>query len=226
MKKEKYIIGIVGNTQLKEKKHSLIFHTNSATTISPNWTFSDSSVMTVNWGDNSPSTSHATTLSHTYTYSGTKKIKFTCPDWTTLTKFDFTDATMIGSMPSFKRCTNLGYIRIRGGELSSTPLENIDIGYQQPSLAYICIWNNLTSNAVDRIIGIIYTDRMIYTDSNPTLDLKDSSNDAPSSAGMWIINRLTTDPGVEGFKKWTISVTPYRYILDVQNVGTNQIGRF
>jgi hypothetical protein len=88
-------------------------------TFDPSWTFSDASVMTVNWGDGTPQESHATALTHTYAAgSGRKLVRFSCPDWTKLTTFDVNVDVCKLTLPSFAACTGLTEIHINENQFS------------------------------------------------------------------------------------------------------------
>jgi len=132
------------NRIIRNKRYEFIIATDADHTASfdPSWTFSDSSLMTVNWGDGTAIESHATALTHTYAGVGRKYVKFTCPDWTKLTAFDInTDECRFslpsfgaftglltfnahvnlfaGVLPSFSKCTVMTYCRVRNNSFSS-----------------------------------------------------------------------------------------------------------
>jgi hypothetical protein len=79
------------------------------------WSFSaGGGPMTVDWGDGSAPTSHATTLQHTYgATEGNKTVSMTCPDWSKLLTLDLSvyygafTARVSQPMMDLSKCVNL-----------------------------------------------------------------------------------------------------------------------
>ncbi len=94
----------------------------NTTTFDPSWTFSTGGgPMTVDWGDGSSPESHMTGLSHTYAVgSGTKVVKFTCPNWTKVTIFNIGSDVCVSSLPSFDRATGLTNLTAIANQFSGT----------------------------------------------------------------------------------------------------------
>jgi hypothetical protein len=93
----------------KLRINPITIYTDSVTpdVFDPSWTFSDASVMTVDWGDGTPIEFHATGLSHVYAAAGRKTVKFYCPAWDKLTIFDVNADVCVLGLPSFMACTSL-----------------------------------------------------------------------------------------------------------------------
>jgi hypothetical protein len=88
------------------KKDNLIIYTTSVTpaTFDPSWA---GGTIIVNWGDGTPTESHTTGLSHTYAVPGTKRVEFSCADWTKITILDVNTDNCIASIPNFSRLSGL-----------------------------------------------------------------------------------------------------------------------
>jgi len=97
---------------LKGNVGFLLIYTDAdnTTTFDPSWTFSDASVMTVDWGDGSAPQSHATGLSHTYADGSRKLVRFSCPNWLKLTSFNVNADVCRLSPPSFAMAKALGWL--------------------------------------------------------------------------------------------------------------------
>jgi hypothetical protein len=98
---------------LMRASDDLVIYTTSVTptTFDPSWVGGS---ITVDWGDGTPTESHATGLSHTYAMAGTKKVKFSCSDWSKITTLDVNTDDCIYALPSFSKLIGLSafYLRI------------------------------------------------------------------------------------------------------------------
>jgi hypothetical protein len=205
---------------IKAEKDFLIFHTDSVTpdVFTPTWAFSDASMMTIDWGDGSQLERHATTLSHTYSYLGIKTIKFSSPDWSKLTTFEYYDGTLVGKMPSFENCVNLDYFDIDSnsgiiGNLPSfspcTKLTYFECDHQNlsgtlPSFSncilldfFSCQVNNFSGNLPSFAPNVLLTIVFIY--ENQFSGIFPSFSTCVNLAHFYGNNNQFTDYEVGGF---------------------------
>jgi len=144
--KKRIMLTTAEGQAIKAEKDFIIFHTNSVAPdiFSFDWVFSDSSVMTVDWGDGSSFETHATILSHSYSNSGIKTVKLSCPNPDKLKYFNSNDDNnLVGIMPSFIKFKNLEEFYIGTGSL----VGNFPSFSGLSSLLVADIWENqLTGN--------------------------------------------------------------------------------
>ena len=116
-------------------------------TFDPTWSFSDASVMTVNWGDNTPKESHATALTHTYAAgSGRKLANFIAPIRTKLTSFIIGDDVWTLAFPDFSGCTALTDLAINNNQFTGSPSFATNTALQ-----YLYLYNNLLSGSLQSL---------------------------------------------------------------------------
>jgi hypothetical protein len=200
---------IIWSSQLNKKMGRFSFRTTSVTadTFDPSWSFSDASVMTVDWGDGSANQSHATGISHTYANAGTKEARFTCPDWQKLVTLNLQSDACVNAMPNFGLCTGLKDLRVESNTLTGaipsfancTLLEvlhledNFFTGYgggltTQKNLWYLNLsttqFPSLLSTEIDAILADLATSLYLSGRVTCTVDLSGTGNGVPSAAGL------------------------------------------
>lgn len=88
--------------------------------VSFDFTFSDESEMSVDWGDEELAENNVTHLEHTYSYADFYTITLSCPDFTKLTTFMSDSGIFTNTLPSFAICESLTSWEIYDNSFTST----------------------------------------------------------------------------------------------------------
>jgi hypothetical protein len=97
-----------------------ISFSSNGTSVYFDFTFSDTSQMSVDWGDGAPEESNITHLEHTFGSSATRTITLTCPDFSKLASFVSDNAGFIGTLPNFQICSSLVTWEMHDNNFTST----------------------------------------------------------------------------------------------------------